>query len=79
MLDRSRQEYATGPLRSGSAKTASILEHGKRRLEMTVQEAAPYSQDEAYCKTMQEHLERLALQIHVTQSTSGSAIISSLL
>ncbi|KAM7187176.1 hypothetical protein V8F20_011101 [Naviculisporaceae sp. PSN 640] len=66
MLDRSRQEHAIGPLQSGTPKTAEILEHSKRRLELTVQEAAPYFRDEAYCKTMQEHLERLALQIHVS-------------
>ncbi|KAK4208027.1 fungal-specific transcription factor domain-containing protein [Rhypophila decipiens] len=66
LLDRSRQEHATGPLQSGTPRTAEILEHSKRRLELTVQEAAPYFRDEAYCKTMQEHLERLALQIHVS-------------
>ncbi|KAM7198464.1 Fungal specific transcription factor domain containing protein [Rhypophila sp. PSN 637] len=66
LLDRSRQEHASGPLQSGTPRTAEILEHSKRRLELTVQEAAPYFRDEAYCKTMQEHLERLALQIHVS-------------
>jgi len=61
MLDRSRQEHAAG----ANPDTADILHQCKKRLEHTVTEAAPYLRDEAHCKTMQEHLERLALKIHI--------------
>lgn len=64
MLDRSRQEHAAGA-NPDTSKTADILHQSKKRLEHTVTEAAAYLRDEAFCKTMQEHLERLALKIHV--------------
>ena len=40
MLDRSRQEHAAGA-NPDTSKTADILHHSKKRLELTVTEAAP--------------------------------------
>ncbi|GAD99121.1 Zn(II)2Cys6 transcription factor [Paecilomyces variotii No. 5] len=37
----------------------------KRRLEGVIPDAAPHMIDKAYCKTLHQHLERLALTFHV--------------
>lgn len=40
------------------------LLHFKRQFELVVQDAVQYLRDDSHCKTRQEHLERLGLQIH---------------
>ncbi|KAK3500500.1 hypothetical protein B0T13DRAFT_510616 [Neurospora crassa] len=40
------------------------LLHFKRQFELVHQDAAQYLRDDSHCKTRQEHLERLGLQIH---------------
>ncbi|EGO51354.1 hypothetical protein NEUTE1DRAFT_125096 [Neurospora tetrasperma FGSC 2508] len=40
------------------------LLHFKRQFELVLQDAVQYLRDDSHCKTRQEHLERLGLQIH---------------
>jgi hypothetical protein len=58
ILDRSRED-------ANHLFGARRLEHYRRQLEAVVSNAAPFLRDKKNCKTLQEHLERLALNIHV--------------
>lgn len=58
ILDRSRED-------SNHLFNSRRLEHYRKQLETVVSNAAPFLQDKKYCKTLQELLERLALNIHV--------------
>ncbi|ETS78919.1 hypothetical protein PFICI_08772 [Pestalotiopsis fici W106-1] len=58
ILDRSREE-------SSQLNTQPRFEHYTHRLAGIQEDSAPFLKDKANCKSLQEHLERLALQIHV--------------
>jgi hypothetical protein len=58
ILDRSREDPS-------HLNTLPRFEYYKARLTMVLDHAAPFLQDKASCKNLQQHLERLALRIHV--------------
>jgi hypothetical protein len=58
LLDRSREDI-------GHLNSFPRFQHYRRQFEQAMQSAALFLQDKANCKTLREHLERLALHIHV--------------
>ncbi|KAK9775040.1 hypothetical protein SCAR479_08314 [Seiridium cardinale] len=58
ILDRSREDPS-------KLNSPPRFEHYKRQLGAVLENAAPFLQDKTNCRTLQEHLERLALHIHV--------------
>ncbi|KAK3337661.1 Zn(II)2Cys6 transcription factor [Cercophora scortea] len=67
ILDWTREETLAGGLESTSpGHYYHRLELYKRRLEGVHHNAQPFLRDKAFCRTLQDHLERLALHIHVT-------------
>lgn len=58
ILDRSRED-------PGLLTTSARFEHYKCQFDALLKKAAPFLQDKANCRTLQEHLERLALHIHI--------------
>ncbi|KAK6212015.1 hypothetical protein LQW54_005543 [Pestalotiopsis sp. IQ-011] len=58
ILDRSRED-------SSQLNTQPRFEHYTGWLAAILEDSAPFLKDKANCRSLQEHLERLALQIHV--------------
>jgi len=61
-LDRASEETSTTP---SEVNTIRNLLRYKQRFNVVMEEAQPFLVDKAQCKTLQDHLERLALHIHV--------------
>lgn len=61
-LDRARQANLTGP---GSVNSVHLLNVFKGQLDAVTNNAAPFLTSKHHCKTLQDHLQRLALRIHV--------------
>ncbi|KAH8195891.1 hypothetical protein TruAng_009937 [Truncatella angustata] len=58
ILDRSREDPS-------QLNSLDRFEHYKRQFEAIFERAAPFLRDKASCRTLQNHLERLALHIHI--------------
>ncbi|KAI1859003.1 hypothetical protein JX265_004610 [Neoarthrinium moseri] len=58
ILDRSRED-------PGQINSLPRFEHYSRQFSAVLKKAAPFLQDKTHCRTLQEHLERLALNIHI--------------